>query len=97
MIMHNPLHPGEIIKDILINGAQLSVTDAAEHLGINRTTLSRLLNGHMGLSAEMAIRLSKLLKNTDVIMWMNLQRDYDIWVASKSNKKIAVVALKKAA
>lgn len=97
MAMHNPLHPGEIIKDILIDGANLSVTDAAGHLGISRTTLSRLLNGHIGISAEMAIRLSKLLKNTDVVMWMNLQRDYDIWVAGKSIKKIHVVPLKRAA
>jgi addiction module HigA family antidote len=97
MNMHNPLHPGEIIKDILIDGAHLSVTDAANHLDISRTTLSRLLNGHIGISAEMAIRLSKLLKNTDVVMWMNLKRDYDIWVAGKSNKKIRVLPLKKAA
>ncbi len=61
--MHNPLHPGEIIKDILIDGAALSVTEAAVHLGVNRTTLSRLLNGHIGISAEMALRLSKLLAN----------------------------------
>ena len=97
MTMHNPLHPGEIIKDILIDGAHLSVTDAAVCLDVNRTTLSRLLNGHIGISAEMAIRLSMLLKNTDVVMWMNLQRDYDIWVAAKSSKKIHVVPLKRAA
>src|SRR3989338_8227313 len=97
MSMHNPLHPGEIIKDILIDGANLSVTDAADHLGINRITLSRLLNGHIGISPEMAIRLSQLLKNTDIILWMNLQRDYDIWVAEKSSKKIHVMPLKIAA
>lgn len=95
MTTHNPLHPGEIIKDILIDGAHLSVTDAADHLGISRTTLSRLLHGHIGINAEMAIRLSKLLTNTDVILWMNLQRDYDIWVAGKSGKKCMWFHLKK--
>lgn len=97
MKMHNPLHPGEIINTILIEGANLNITDAAAHLGINRTTLSRLLNGHIGISAEMAVRLSKLLKNTDAVFWMNLQRDYDIWQVEKSSKKIHVVPLKKAA
>lgn len=97
MSMHNPLHPGEIVKNILIDGANLSITDAAEHLCINRTTLSRLLNGHIGISPEMAIRLSKLLKNTDALLWMNLQRDYDIWLAEKASKKIRVIPLKDAA
>jgi len=95
--MHNPLHPGEIVRDILIDGAGLSVTDAADHLGVSRTTLSRLLNGRIGISPEMAIRLSKLLENTNTLLWMNLQRDYDIWIAEKGAKKIKVVPLDKAA
>lgn len=97
MSMHKPLHPGEIVSEILIDGAALSVTDAATHLGVNRTTLSRLLNGHIGISPEMAIRLSKLLENTDALLWMNLQRDYDFWVAMKSCKGIRVKPLDKAA
>ncbi len=72
MPIHNPLHPGEIVYDILIEGAGLSVTEAAKKLDINRTTLSRLLNGHAGISPEMALRLSKLLPNTDMALWMNL-------------------------
>jgi antitoxin HigA-1 len=96
MPIHNPLHPGEIVYDILIEGAGLSVTEAAEKLGINRTTLSRLLNGHAGLSAEMALRLSKLLPNTDMTLWLNLQRDYDIWMASKRANKIHIKPIKAA-
>lgn len=96
MPIYNPLHPGEIIYDILIDGAGLSVTEAAKKLGVNRTTLSRLLNGHAGVSAEMALRLSKLLPNTDMALWMNLQRDYDIWIATKHAKKIHVKPLKAA-
>lgn len=94
MPIHNPLHPGEIIQDILIEGAKLSVTEAAKKLGVNRTTLSRLLNRHAGISAEMALRLSKLLPNTDMVLWMNLQRDYDIWVANKHATKIHIKPLK---
>lgn len=94
MPIHNPLHPGKIVYDVIIEGAGLSVTDAADKLGVNRTTLSRLLNGHAGISAEMAFRLSQLLPNTDVMLWMNLQRDYDIWVAKKHFSKIRIKPLK---
>lgn len=96
MPIHNPLHPGKIVNEILINGANFSVTDAAKRLGVNRTTISRLLNGHAGISPDMALRLSKLLPNTDMIFWMNLQRDYDIWVTKKYSKKIHIQPLKAA-
>jgi addiction module HigA family antidote len=97
MAIHNPLHPGEIIKEILIEGAGLSVTEAADKLGVNRTTLSRLINGHMGISPDMALRLSKLLPNSDIALWLNLQRDYDIWQILKSNRKINIKPLGAAA
>ena len=77
-MIHEPLHPGIIIKDVLIDSTGLTVSDAAERLGITRTTLSRLLNQHAGVSPEMALRLSKLLE-TSVEMWINLQSQYDIW------------------
>ena len=98
MPIHNPLHPGKIVYEIIISseGADLTVTEAAERLGVNRTTLSRLLNGHAGISAEMALRLSKLLPNTDMALWMNLQRDYDIWHASKHGIKTHIKPLKAA-
>jgi len=97
MPIHNPLHPGEIVKEILVDGADLSVTDAAEKLGISRTTLSRLINGRMGISPDMALRLSKLLPNSDITLWMNLQRDYDIWMVSKRAKNIKIKPLGRAA
>ena len=96
MPIHNPLHPGKVIHEIIIEGANLTVTQAAERLGVNRTTLSRLLNGHAGISSDMALRLSKLLPNTDMILWMNLQRDYDIWDAKKRGGKIHINPLKAA-
>jgi antitoxin HigA-1 len=97
MTIHKPLHPGEIIREILIEGANLSVIDAAKKLDVNRTTLSRLLNGRAGISADMALRLSKLLPNTDILLWMNLQRDYDVWQIRKHSKEIYVKPLKHAA
>lgn len=95
-IMHNPLHPGEIVKDALIDGAGLSVTEAAQRLGISRTALSRLLNSHVGISPEMALRLSKLL-GTSIEMWINLQAQYDTWLISKQANRIKVKRLHKAA
>jgi addiction module HigA family antidote len=97
MTIHEPLHPGEIIREILIEGANLSVVDAAKKLDVNRTTLSRLLNGRAGISADMALRLSKLLPNTDILLWMNLQRDFDVWQIRKHSKEIYVKPLKNAA
>ncbi len=98
MPIHNPLHPGKILMKILVDieGANLSVTTLSENLGVNRTTLSRLLHGHVGISADMALRLSKLLPNTDMIFWMNLQRDYDISLTFKRSRNIKVKALKAA-
>jgi len=94
MSIHNPLHPGVVIHEILIEGAGLSVTKAAKELGIDRTTLSRLFNGHAGVSPEMALRLAKLLPQTDMKLWMNLQRDYDIWNLSKDSMKFKIKPLK---
>lgn len=63
--MFKPLHPGEIVKDTLIGATGLTVTEAADKLGVSRTALSRLLNGHAGISPEMALRLAKLF-NTSI-------------------------------
>ena len=96
MSIHNPLHPGIIVHEILIESAKLSITEAAEKLKVNRSTLSQLLNGHSGISPEMALRLSILLPNTDMALWLNLQRDYDIWIAKKYASKMHIKPLKAA-
>ena len=77
-MIHQPLHPGVIIKDILIDNTDLTISEAAARPGVTRTTLSRILNQHAGVSPEMALHLSKLL-NTSIEMWINLQSQYDIW------------------
>lgn len=95
-IMHDPLHPGEIVKDELIEATGMSVTEAAERLGVSRTALSRLLNGHSGISPEMALRLSKFF-NTSIEMWLILQAQYDTWLIGKKSKEIKVKPFSKAA
>ena len=90
--MYKPLHPGEIVRDALLTDTGLTVDSAAKKLGVNRTTLSRLLNGHSGISPEMAYRLSMLL-NTSVEMWMNIQRDYDLWKVRQFVKKVKIKPL----
>lgn len=96
-MIHKPLHPGEIVKGVLIEGAGLSVTEASEKLEVSRSTLSRLLNGHSGISPDMAFRLAKLLPNTEMTFWMNLQRDYDVYQVMKHSRHIHVKPLGKAA
>lgn len=95
-MIHKPLHPGLIVKDALIDNTNLSVTEAAECLGVTRTTLSRLLNGHASISPEMALRLSKFFQ-TSVESWINLQAQYDAWMIKKHSAKIKVEPFDKAA
>ncbi|NOT15344.1 MAG: HigA family addiction module antidote protein, partial [Methylotenera sp.] len=62
--MHNPPHPGEMLKEDVLPAMGLTVTEAAEQLGVARVTLSRMINGHAAISADMAIRLSQWLGGT---------------------------------
>ena len=82
-------HPGEIIKHDCLEEIGLNVTDAAEALGVTRNTLSRVINGHSGISADMAIRLEKAgWSNAD--MWLRLQAAYDLAQARLHEDKIHV-------
>lgn len=89
MPMMNPSHPGRTIKDGCLDALGLSVTDAAEHLGVARHTLSRLLNGHSGISPDMAIRLEKA-GWSDAGLWLRLQTAYDLAQARKHEDDIDV-------
>ena len=80
MKMYNPPHPGEILRECL-DGHTVSQT--AKNLGITRAALSRILNGKTGISADMAVRLSILLPNTDAALWLRLQAAYEIWHAEQ--------------
>ena len=80
--MHNPPHPGEVLREWL---GDMSVTEAAQRLGIARVTLSRVLNGSSGISADMALRLQAAF-GTSPEMWMGLQDDYELWLAAKNKR-----------
>ena len=83
MRMHNPPHPGEIIREICLEPLNVSVTKAAQALGVTRKTFSTLVNGHSGISPEMSLRLSKVFGRTPE-GWMRLQLQYDLWKAAQS-------------
>jgi addiction module HigA family antidote len=82
MIMHNPPHPGEIIKEAYLEPLGLTVTEAAKALKVTRKTLSAIINGKAGISPVMAIKLSKAF-NTTLQLWLNIQQSYDLWHAQK--------------
>jgi addiction module HigA family antidote len=90
--MFNPPHPGEVIKELCLDPLELSVTEAAEALGVSRKTLSSILNGRAGISPEMAIRLSKAFGTTPE-SWMNQQAQYDLWHAQRAASSIKVKKL----
>jgi len=78
MKMHNPPHPGEIIRKLCLEPLGLTVTRAAKGLGLSRKTLSQLLNGKAGVSPEMAIRLGKAFGGSPE-SWLQQQSQYDLW------------------
>ena len=86
MRMFDPPHPGTVLRDYLAN---VSVTAAAIHLGVTRATLSRILNGNAGISAEMALSLSEAL-GTSADLWIGMQSQYDLSQASKNRSRKVV-------
>lgn len=92
MLMHNPPHPGEILKELCIEPLGLTVTDAAKALGVSRKTLSTVLNGRGGISPEMAIRLS-IAFDTSAESWLNQQSQFDLWQAEQHRSELKVERL----
>ena len=92
MQMHNPPHPGEIIRELCIEPLGLSITEAADGLGVSRKTLSAILNGRAGISAEMALRLSMAFDTTPE-SWLAQQSQYDLWVIKNAKKGLKVKKL----
>jgi len=85
MSMHNPAHPGEILKELVITPLELTITDASEHLNVSRKTLSKVLNGRGAITPEMALRLELVFKKPSADHWLRLQNAYDLW-QSRQNK-----------
>ena len=95
MAMKSPPHPGRSIKNACLDAVGLNVTEAAKVLGVARHTLSRVINGHSGISPEMAIRLEKAgWSNAD--HWMRMQAAYDLAQARKHEGSIRVRRIKMA-
>ena len=94
--MHQPPHPGEVLRELCLEPLGLSVTEAAAGLGVSRKTLSAILNGRAGISAEMAIRLS-IAFDTTPESWLNQQSQYDLWVAGQNTEGLQVRRLGDAA
>ena len=95
MKMHNPPHPGEVLRKLCLEPMNLTVTDAARSLGVSRKALSSVLNGRTGISPEMAVRLS-IAFDTSAESWLTQQLQYDLWHAEKSRKSLRVRRLRAA-
>jgi addiction module HigA family antidote len=92
MKMHNPPHPGEVLRQLCLEPLNLTVTDAARSLGVSRKALSSIVNGRAGISPEMAVRLS-IAFNTSAESWLNQQLQYDLWHAEKNRTRLHVARL----
>jgi len=92
MRMHNPPHPGEVLRTLCLQPLGLTVTHAAAALGVSRKTLSSILNGRAGISPEMAMRLSMAF-NTTAESWLRLQLQYDLAQAETRRKSLRVKKL----
>ena len=92
MRMHNPPHPRKIIKSLCLEPLGITVTRAAEALGVSRKTLSAILNGRAGISPEMAVRLS-IAFDTTAESWLNQQTQYDLWHAEQRRNQLRVAKL----
>ena len=92
MKMHDPPHPGEVLRQLCLEPLNLTVTDAARSLGVSRKALSSIVNGRAGISPEMAVRLSMAF-DTSAESWLNQQLQYDLWHAEKNRKSLHVERL----
>jgi addiction module HigA family antidote len=84
--IHSPSHPGEFLRDLYMEAAGVTVTAAADALGVSRKHLSSILNGHAAVTADMALRLAAVFGN-DAEFWLNLQVQYDLAEAAKEPPK----------
>jgi addiction module HigA family antidote len=92
MQMHNPPHPGEVLRDGVFRDTGITVTDFANRLGVTRVALSRVLNGRASISAEMAVRLAAALGGS-AESWLTMQAHYDLWqVRRKLGRQVSRIA-----
>lgn len=90
MSMHDPAHPGEILKELVIEPLKLTVSSAARHLGVSRKTLSKVLNARGAITPEMALRLELTFGKPDAAHWLNA---YDLWQTRQRSTTLRVTPL----
>ena len=90
MSIHNPAHPGEILKELVIDPLELTITDVALHLDVSRKTLSKVLNCHGSITPEMAVRLEIVFGKPSADHWLKLQNAYDLWQTRQNKSSLNV-------
>lgn len=86
--MHNPAHPGEILRELYLEPMGITITEAAEALDVSRKHVSAIINGHSPVTPDMAMRLAVVFA-TEPEIWINLQAQYDLWaVSQKARPKV---------
>lgn len=78
-----PTHPGVILKELYLDELQISISDFADRIGISRKTISGIVNGHRGVTPEMAVRFAMALPSTSPETWLNLQKACDLYEAEQ--------------
>lgn len=79
-----PLHPGNVLKYDYLEPLSLSITQLARYLGVSRKTLSKIVNERGSITPDMALRLSRAFDTTPTL-WLNMQKDYDLWHAQHAS------------
>src|SRR3989304_1357710 len=95
MRMHNPPHPGAVLRGLYMEPLQLSVTELARALGISRKALSQLVNGHARITPNLAMRLARGFGNT-AEGWLNLQAQHDLWREGPRVRRLKIPVLYRA-
>lgn len=94
--MHNPAHPGEILREMYLKPLNITVTQAAKALGVTRKHVSAIVNGRAPVTPDMALRLASAFV-TEPELWVNMQAQYDLWTVSRQTRPKVKVLVKKAA
>ncbi len=96
MAMHNPSHPGRVLKGLVLDPYGLSITEAAKLLNMPRSALSEIVNGRRKISAQVAIKIAKVF-NSRAGHWLDMQTAYDLWETEQTYTADDVKAFKPAA
>jgi addiction module HigA family antidote len=93
MSMYNPAHPGEILKELVIEPLNMSITDVANHLDINKKTLAKILSGEAVITPEIALRLEMTFGKPNANHWLRLQNAFDLWQIRQRSTEFHVIPI----